>query len=227
MAYDRIISFRPDSAANWATNNPVLNQGEGAVETDTGYIKIGDGSTAFASLGYITPEIDTYDLTSASATHTFPAVKFKGQVCDVFWSNGGTYTLTLAVSNSETIGGLTASTWTGEGDGHIRVISDGTNWQVVEYEDASSDMKWVKRASGELLMTWTGVGNYDGYENTLPHQAISTSYYVVGTGGTRDWSPIVDYTTKATTAVTMSAVRHDGSDGGDIVIDIFVHGAWK
>ena len=49
---DRIISFRPDTAANWASNNPVLSQGEGGDETDTRKIKIGDGSTAWNSLEY-------------------------------------------------------------------------------------------------------------------------------------------------------------------------------
>ena len=58
---DRIISFRPDTAANWASNNPILSSGEGAVETDTGKAKIGDGSTVYSSLGYITDVISIID----------------------------------------------------------------------------------------------------------------------------------------------------------------------
>lgn len=46
------IKLRRDTAANWTSNNPILNSGEIGVETDTGQIKIGDGATAWASLGY-------------------------------------------------------------------------------------------------------------------------------------------------------------------------------
>lgn len=51
-----IIQIRRDTAANWTSANPTLAQGELGVETDTDKIKIGDGSTAWTSLGYI---IDT------------------------------------------------------------------------------------------------------------------------------------------------------------------------
>ena len=43
---------RRDTAANWTSANPTLLNGELAYETDTGKWKLGDGSTAWASLGY-------------------------------------------------------------------------------------------------------------------------------------------------------------------------------
>jgi len=46
------IQIRRDVAANWTSSNPTLSQGEQGYETDTGKIKIGDGSTAWTSLGY-------------------------------------------------------------------------------------------------------------------------------------------------------------------------------
>ena len=46
------IKVRRDSASNWTSNNPTLNQGEWGYETDTGKVKIGDGSTAWSSLAY-------------------------------------------------------------------------------------------------------------------------------------------------------------------------------
>ncbi len=48
----RIIQFRRDAAANWTTNNPTLAQGELGLETDTEFFKLGDGTTAWTSLGY-------------------------------------------------------------------------------------------------------------------------------------------------------------------------------
>jgi hypothetical protein len=44
---------REDTAANWTSSNPTLPTGVYGHETDTGKIKKGDGSTAWASLAYL------------------------------------------------------------------------------------------------------------------------------------------------------------------------------
>lgn len=46
------IQLRRDTAANWTAANPVLADGEQALETDTGALKIGDGVTAWNDLLY-------------------------------------------------------------------------------------------------------------------------------------------------------------------------------
>jgi hypothetical protein len=46
------IQIRRDLAANWTSANPTLAQGELGYETDTDKVKIGDGTTAWTSLGY-------------------------------------------------------------------------------------------------------------------------------------------------------------------------------
>lgn len=46
------IQLRRDTAANFASKNPVLGIGEPAYETDTKKLKIGDGTTAYNSLDY-------------------------------------------------------------------------------------------------------------------------------------------------------------------------------
>lgn len=51
MGYAR-LQLRGDTAANWTSANPVLAEREMAIETDTGKHKIGDGVTAWNSLGY-------------------------------------------------------------------------------------------------------------------------------------------------------------------------------
>lgn len=50
MSYE--IQVRRDSSTNWTSTNPVLAQGEMGLELDTGFMKIGDGSTAWTSLSY-------------------------------------------------------------------------------------------------------------------------------------------------------------------------------
>tara|TARA_Y100001938_G_scaffold150262_1_gene240376 strand:- start:35 stop:1333 length:1299 start_codon:yes stop_codon:yes gene_type:complete len=46
------IQLRRDTAADWASNNPTLSEGEFGWESDTNRFKIGDGSAAWNSLAY-------------------------------------------------------------------------------------------------------------------------------------------------------------------------------
>lgn len=61
-----LMQQRRDTAANWTSNNPTLRDGEIGYEKDTGYIKIGDGSTAWTSLGYVDgTKVSAYPLATA------------------------------------------------------------------------------------------------------------------------------------------------------------------
>jgi hypothetical protein len=46
------LQLRRNTAANWATDNPVLLSGEMGVETDTHNVKVGDGTTVWNLLAY-------------------------------------------------------------------------------------------------------------------------------------------------------------------------------
>lgn len=52
MAVVTQIQVRRGTAASWTSANPTLAAGEWGYETDTGKVKIGNGSTAWNSLGY-------------------------------------------------------------------------------------------------------------------------------------------------------------------------------
>jgi hypothetical protein len=57
---------RRDTAANWTAADPTLLAGELGYETDTGYWKVGDGSTAWTSLAYIPgSKLSAYPLVNA------------------------------------------------------------------------------------------------------------------------------------------------------------------
>ena len=47
------IQIRRDTAANWASNNPILSAGEFGLESDTQKIKVGNGSENWAARPYI------------------------------------------------------------------------------------------------------------------------------------------------------------------------------
>jgi hypothetical protein len=49
----RQLKLRRDTSARWVAVNPVLAEGEPAVELDTGRIKIGDGETPWTELGFL------------------------------------------------------------------------------------------------------------------------------------------------------------------------------
>jgi hypothetical protein len=52
MAVVTQIQVRRGTASQWTSTNPTLAAGEWGFETDTGKVKIGNGSTAWTSLGY-------------------------------------------------------------------------------------------------------------------------------------------------------------------------------
>src|SRR6516164_6132754 len=46
------IQLRRGAASAWTSNNPTLAAGEVGIETDTGFMKIGDGAGAWTTLKY-------------------------------------------------------------------------------------------------------------------------------------------------------------------------------
>jgi hypothetical protein len=52
MAVVTQIQVRRGTASQWTSTNPVLASGEWGYETDTGKVKIGNGSSAWNSVGY-------------------------------------------------------------------------------------------------------------------------------------------------------------------------------
>jgi hypothetical protein len=72
-----IIKLRRDTAANWASANPVLASGEQGLETDTNKMKIGDGSTAYNSLPYF-PSSGGAGVRTIGFSSIYPAVGQQG-----------------------------------------------------------------------------------------------------------------------------------------------------
>ena len=64
------IQIRRDTAANWASANPVLAVGEQGYETDTGKMKIGNGSSTWNALSYFadTSSVDAATLDGLDST---------------------------------------------------------------------------------------------------------------------------------------------------------------
>lgn len=48
-----VFQFKRDTSTRFYRLNPLLMQGEPAYETDTGRVKVGDGSSKWRELGYV------------------------------------------------------------------------------------------------------------------------------------------------------------------------------
>lgn len=72
------LLFRRGTAAQWAAANPVLLNGEPAWETDTGYFRIGDGVTAYASLPIYTLSANVAAAIAAAEAAAASASVFNG-----------------------------------------------------------------------------------------------------------------------------------------------------
>lgn len=120
------IQVRRDTAANWTAANPTLAQGEPGLETDTLYLKFGDGATAWNALAYywtVPAETDPvfaawlaatpplYPAGDASALTNFPTFNqdTTGKSAEVGLAAGGDHTgkgvhLTLTAEQNQAIG---------------------------------------------------------------------------------------------------------------------------
>jgi len=94
------IQVRRDTAANWTSADTVLSDGEMGYETDTGYMKIGDGSTAWTSLAYFTPG----DVSDDNTTYTISVAQV-GADADITLtgSDASTDTVVLAAGTNLTL----------------------------------------------------------------------------------------------------------------------------
>jgi hypothetical protein len=118
------IRLRRSTAAQWTAANPVLFAGEAGFETDTGKLKIGDGTSAWSALYYFVNtgsstlnDIGDVTITSASAGQ---GLVYNGSA----WVNKATtFTFTQSSASAE---------WTiahnlGYRPGGVAVVDSGEN----------------------------------------------------------------------------------------------------
>lgn len=86
MTRAQYLQFRGGTAAQWTTANPTLGAREPGFETDTGKFKIGDGTTAWTSLAYLTSGTGGAGTVTIASTAPLPggiaAAGTTGQVSD-------------------------------------------------------------------------------------------------------------------------------------------------
>lgn len=108
MAYKKIL-LRRDTASIWTSANPILFSGEIGYETDTGRFKIGNGSTAWASLAYsAASSLDDLGNVTVPSPSSGDLLKWNGTA----WVNASGYALLAspALTGTPTAPTATAAT---------------------------------------------------------------------------------------------------------------------
>lgn len=86
------IQLRRDTASNWSTNNPTPSAGEPCFETDTGKLKIGDGSTKYNDLAYQGGDSISDNIVTTDTEQTISGLKtFVNDINLSQWTSGGSH----------------------------------------------------------------------------------------------------------------------------------------
>jgi len=147
------IQLRRDTSADWISNNPTLAEGEIGYETDTNYIKIGDGSTDWVTLDYFTgsgsvsggftPNVqpDSEDIASTSDT-----IYFSGMGSTYVYSGTNTIIISSQVGSAGNLSDLT--------------IDENKNWN----DKGINNLNYI---SSQSISGGTIIGNYRRYITTV------------------------------------------------------------
>jgi len=183
------ILYRRDLAANWAAVNPVLSAGEPGYETDTKKMKVGDGATAWNSLGYRAP--DEAGITATVNAALVPSQNVAGFGDSMLGDNGNIGRTTLgmlaqALNVSVFLGGVPGQTSTEvalrQGGLDVRVnvsgnlIPAGTTPVTITIPTPGGTWK-----TGS---TWTFTGSIAGIPGTLTKSTTDTWTFTRTAAGT-------------------------------------------
>ena len=171
------IQIRRDTASNWTSANSVLAQGELGVETDTNKMKIGDGSTAWSSLGYL---VDTGGYAAyADATANFTGTLQQGGSNVVVDSDIGSTVQAYDANLNSFISAVDLPT------------ADGAASQILE-TDGAGQMQFVDPPSGAGFTNFNKGTVYDVAVRSadditdlrLPASTSYTQFWRVGSNST-------------------------------------------
>ncbi len=176
MAYR--IQFRRDTTANWTSINPILLQGEFAYSLDTGFAKIGNGSSTWTQLTYFGGTGPTGATGPAISVLGPTGYTFTTGVTGVGFTGGGISAIT-AVGDfvTVTVGGGTAAQKTAnytlalsDSNGSIEMSSASTTTVTVPL---NSSVPFLSGASVQILRGGTGEVGITGAAGTTLRSAQS------------------------------------------------------
>lgn len=97
MAVQTQIQLRRGTAALWTSTNPILAAGEPGVESDTGYMKIGNGTSTWTALAYVNQIAFPTMVTNAQSGTSYTLVLSDASK-NIELSNTSSITLTIPLN---------------------------------------------------------------------------------------------------------------------------------
>ncbi len=203
-----VIQMRRGTAATWTSANPTLHAGEAGFETDTGKLKVGDGTTAWTGLPYIggggsgtvttTGSPASGNLTKFSGSTSITSGDLSGDV-----TTSGTLATTIA-SNAVTTGKIAAANVT-----LAKVANASANSVLLGSGASGSGASYSELALGTgLSMTGTTLNVSGTSPGIDPRSAIYPPFTpagiddeFTGTSLSGSWTLVNDGTHLATNTV--------------------------
>lgn len=153
MARDAILQIRRETESNWTTINPVLRAGEFGYEVDSNRLKVGNGSTPWVDLEYVTGGGSGLSTVSESP----PPEPQTGNVWfnssngityiyyDSYWIEIGGVTGQDGISIGPTAPSNTDVLWydTTESGDAVVPVGGVTNQLLAKNSDIDYDLKWT------------------------------------------------------------------------------------
>ena len=165
------IQLRGDTAANWASVNPVLLNNELGLETDTKKLKVGNGSTAWNSLTYFPSIVTGGTVLGNLEIGTTGTLTFEGSTADGFETTLGVInptadrTINLPNQSGTVIVSGNASIVDADiaSNAEIAVskLADGAARQLLQTDAAGTGVEWTSNVDVPGTLDVTGAATFD------------------------------------------------------------------
>jgi microcystin-dependent protein len=182
-----LIQLRRDTAANWGSTT-VLASGEVGYETDTGNIKIGNGSTQWQNLAYYQlPNVSVNPATTADLNNAAYRVMGRYRLNSV--TSGTTFTNApsdLDAADADSYCAMIVTTHA------YSALSTLTQQTLTQFSGSGTTLKqWVRMYDGTNWTEWTSTAHLSDSEvTTAKIAANAVTYAKLNSDVTNVFSPI-------------------------------------
>ena len=211
------IQLRRGTAAAWTAANPTLAVGELVIETDTDKYKIGDGSTAWTSLGYSslpTDAITTAGGVTITGTMTHGA---DGTGADVRFNSGtaGDYMLWDASEEQLVITGTNGAVALNVADGNATFADDVTITGNLTVNGATTTVSTTNTVVADSLFELNNGASSNANDCGIVIERGST-----GDNAIIAWDESADKFTMGTTTATGASTGDLSITAGTVVANV-------